>query len=297
MLRATLKSLFARKVRLVLTALAIVLGVSFVAGTFVLTDTINAAFDQLFKQAGAGIDVVVRSQSAFEAQQQGGPSNQREPIPESVLPLVEGVQGVARASGAVTGTAQMIDPATKKAIGTFAPTFGGNWSDTNEALVLRQGAAPEGSDQVVVDAGTAAKYHLQVGETIDIVGPNAVRPFTISGITGFGTADNLGGATLALFDLKTAQDFLGKTGVFDEIDVVAADGVDPSALRQSVATVLPKGVEAVTSTTVADEESKTLQDGLGFIRTALLAFAFIALFRSEERRVGKECRSRWSPYH
>jgi putative ABC transport system permease protein len=279
-LRATLKSLFARKVRLVLTTLSIVLGVGFVAGTFVLTDTMNTAFNQLFKQAGAGIDVVVRSQSAFTAQQQGGggAADQREPIPDSVLSLVESVDGVKAASGVVTGTAQMIDPATKKAIGTFAPTFGGNWTDTNGALVLRQGAPPNGPQQVVVDAGTASKYHLRLAEAISIVGPNDVRSFTISGITGFGSADNLGGATLALFDLKTAQDFLGKPGVFDEIDVVAADGVDPSALRANVAAVLPKGVEAVTSATVSDEQSKALQDGLGFFRTALLAFAFIALF-------------------
>jgi putative ABC transport system permease protein len=280
--RATLKSLFARKVRLVLTALSIVLGVGFVAGTFVLTDTMNAAFDQLFKQVGAGIDVVVRSQSAFDAQQNGGGgggTDQREPIPESVLPLVESVDGVASVSGDVSGYAQMKDPATNETIGGLGPpTIGVNWSDTNQSLVLRQGAAPTGSDQVVVDAATATKYHLQVGEKIEIVGPKDVRPFTISGITGFGTADNLAGATLALFELKTAQDFLGKPGVFDQIDVVAKDGVDPSALRARIAPVLPKGVEAVTSATVADEQSKALQEGLGFFRTALLVFAFIALF-------------------
>ena len=278
MFRATLKSLFARKVRLALTTLSIVLGVGFVAGTFVLTDTMNAAFDQLFKQASVGIDVVVRAQSAFTPQDQGGATDQREPIAGSVLPLVEAVNGVASASGEVTGTAQMIDPATNKAIGAFAPTFGGSWTDTPGALVLRQGAPPHGPEQVVVDAGTASKYHLTLGERISISGPNGIRSFTISGITGFGSVDNLGGATLALFDLPTAQDFLDKVGKFDVIDVVAEDGIDPSALRVRVAAALPKGVEAVTSATVSDEQSKALQQGLGFFRTALLAFAFIALF-------------------
>ena len=281
MWRATWKSVLGHKVRLLLTSLIIVLGVGFVAGTFVLTDTMNAAFDQLFKTANAGIDVVVRSQSSFSAESQGGGGggDQREPIPDTLLPTVEGVDGVASATGTVSGYAQMKDPVTHDLIGGFGPpTIGANWSDTNGAVVLREGSAPTGADQVVVDAATANKHDMHVGQQIDIVGEKGVQQFEISGIVGFGSADNLGGATLALFDLPTAQAFLDKPGVFDEIDVVADQGVDPIALRARVATVLPKGVEAVTSATVADEQAKALQQGLGFFRTALLVFAFIALF-------------------
>ena len=282
MLHATLKSLLARKLRLGLTALSIVLGVGFVAGTFVLTDTMNKAFDDLFAQAASGSDVIVRATSAFEPSQAGGGSGgqQRNPIPEDLVATVAGVPGVQSAEGGVSGYAQMVDPKTGDAIGGLGPpTFGANWNQTaNATLELRSGIPPTGRDQVVVDAATAKKYQLSVGQTIRILFQGPPREFRIVGIAGFGTADNLGGATLALFDTATAQQVLGKEGVVDEIDVVADPGVSDTQLRTRIQDALPTGVEAVTSTTVADENSQALKEGLGFFRTALLVFAFIALF-------------------
>jgi putative ABC transport system permease protein len=282
-LHATLKSLLARKLRLGLTALSIVLGVGFVAGTFVLTDTMNKAFDDLFVQAASGSDVIVRATSAFEPSQAGpggGGGEQRNPIPEDLVTTVAGVAGVRSAEGGVSGYAQMIDPKTGDAIGGFGPpTIGGNWNQTAIAtLELRSGTPPTGPDQVVVDAATARKYQLAVGQTIRILFQGPSREFRIAGIVGFGTADNLGGATLALFDTKTAQRVLGKQGVVDEIDVVADPGVSDTELRARIQDALPSGVEAVTSTTVADENSQAVKDALRFLRTALLVFAFIALF-------------------
>jgi putative ABC transport system permease protein len=280
--KATLKSLFARKLRLALTAFSIVLGIGFMAGTFVLTDTMNAAFDQLFGQVAAGSDVVVRSVSAFTPDQTGpgaGTTDERKPVPVSLLKTVEGVPGVASAAGDVTGVAQMIDPATGKAIGSVGPpTLGVNWTGNDPSITFRDGGPPEGSDEVAVDAGTAKKYGLAVGQEIRISFPERQGEFTISGIAGFGDADNLGGATLAIFDTPTAQTMLGKEGVFDSISVKGDEGVEPTDLRTRIQRVLPKGVEALTSTTVADEQSKAIKDGLGFFRIALLVFAFIALF-------------------
>lgn len=282
MFRATLKSLLGRKLRLVLTALSIVLGVGFVAGTFVLTDTMNKAFDDLFAQTSAGTDVIVRATSAFTPEAGGpggGSGNERNPIPDTLVPTVQGVPGVKTAEGGVFGYAQMIDPATGDSIGGVGPpTLGVNWSDTSAGLVVRSGEKPVDADQVAVDAGTAKKYDLTVGQTIRILFQGPPREFTIVGIAGFGDADNLAGATLAVFDTPTAQDVLGKTGMFDEIDVVADPGVTAVQLQQRIAGALPKGVEAVTSTEVADEQSKQLKEALGFFRTALLIFAFIALF-------------------
>jgi putative ABC transport system permease protein len=282
-LHATLKSLLARKLRLGLTALSIVLGVGFVAGTFVLTDTMNKAFDDLFAQAASGSDVIVRATSAFEPSQAGpggGGGEQRNPIPQDLVGTVAGVPGVQSAEGGVTGYAQMVDPKTGDAIGGVGPpTFGANWNQTaNATLELRSGTPPTDPDQVVVDAATAKKYQLSVGQTIRILFQGPPREFRIVGIAGFGTADNLGGATLALFDTVTAQQVLGKEGVVDEIDVVADPGVSDTQLRPRIQDALPSGVEAVTSTTVADENSQALKEGLGFFRTALLVFAFIALF-------------------
>ncbi len=282
MFRATFKSLLARKLRLTLTALSIVLGVGFVAGTYVLTDTMNKAFDDLFAQTSAGSDVIVRSTSAFTPEQNGpggGSGNERDPVPDSLLPTVQAVAGVKTAEGGVLGYAQMIDPKTGDAIGGVGPpTLGANWNTTSTGLTLRAGEKPSGPEQVAVDAGTAKKYDLSVGQQIRILFQGPPRDFTISGVVGFGTADDLAGATLAMFDTPTAQDVLGKKGVFDEIDVAAEPGVTPVALQERIAQVLPKGIEAVTSDKVANEQAKQLKEALGFFRTALLVFAFIALF-------------------
>jgi len=283
MWRATFKSLLAKKLRFALTALSVVLGVGFVAGTFVLTDTMNAAFDQLFDQAAGTSDVIVRSVSAFTTEQAGpggGASSDREPIPASVLPLVKSVTGVALVGGDVQGTAQMVDPATDEPIGGFGPpTIGSNWNDVSSGTVtIRDGAEPTGLDDVAIDAATAKKFQFAVGQQIQILFAEGTGEFTISGILSFGDADNLAGATLAIFDTTTAQKVLGKKGVFDTISVVGDESVPASELRADIQEVLPDGVEAVTSATVADEQSQALKEGLGFFRIALLVFAFIALF-------------------
>jgi putative ABC transport system permease protein len=282
--RATFKSLLAKKLRLVLTALSVVLGVGFVAGTYVLTDTMNAAFDELFAQTAEASDVVVRSSNAFDSTA-GGPggsgSDDREPVPESLLADIQGVDGVEVAAGDVQGYAQFVDPATDEVIGGLGPpTIGTNWNElAGDILTLRgESRPPEAGDEVVVDAATARNADLGIGDRVRILFQGPPEEFTIVGVAGFGEADNLGGATLAVFDTTTAQRVLDKEDVFDAISVVGDEGIAASDLRASVAAVLPDGVEAVTSTSVADESAQALQEGLGFFRTALLVFAFVALF-------------------
>jgi putative ABC transport system permease protein len=282
MFRATLKSPFARKVRLILTVVSIVLGVGFVVGTFVLTDTMNKAFDDLFQTAASGSDVIVRSEQAFVPSANGpsgGGGEERDPVPGDLVATVQGVDGVASASGDVQGYAQMKDPATGDPIGGVGPpTIGTNWTDTNPSLVLREGEPP-GPDEVVVDAGTAKRFDLGVGQDVTILFSTIEpEPFTISGIAGFGDADNLAGATLALFDTPTAQRVLDKEGVYDSISVLGVEGLSPDTLRERIQQVLPAKVEAVTSQSVADEQSKALKEGLGFFQTFLLVFAAIGMF-------------------
>jgi putative ABC transport system permease protein len=283
MWRATFKALVAKKLRLVLTALSVVLGVGFVAGTYVLTDTMNEAFEQLFDRTTGAADVVVRSTSAFDSgatDPGGGGGEERAPMPESVLADVTEVPGVAVATGDVQGYAQMIDPRTDEVIGGVGPpTIGTNWNElADQILEIREGSPPSGPNEVVVDAATARTSKLAVGDSIRILFEGPPQEFTISGIAGFGDVDNLAGATLAVFDLPTAQEVLGKRGEFDVISAVGEEGVAASELRASIDAVLPEGIEAVTSTTVSDEASRTLQEGLSFFRTALLVFAMIALF-------------------
>ncbi len=278
MVHAVLKGVLAHKLRLFLTAFAVVLGVAFVAGTFVLTDTINHTFDVLFHTVSAGVDVTVRAASGFG---EGTSDTQaRDTVPASVLDTVKKVPGVAVAEGAVGGYAQLIGKDGKAISTGGAPTLGVSWT-TNRVLsplTLRTGREPRKDGEVVIDAGTAKAHKLGVGDPVKILFEGPSETFNIVGVAGFGTADNLAGATLAAFDLTTAQRVLGKVGAFDTIDVKATSGVSTLQLRDRVAEAMPPGVEVVTSQQVADESAKSVQQALSFFGTALLVFAGISLF-------------------
>jgi len=282
MFRATVKSLLARKLRLLLTALAVVLGVGFTAGTFILTDTALKSFDDLFGSVFQGTAVVVEPQTAFKpgAEGSGGSGTTGTPIPESVLPKVQAVDGVAAADGSVSSqSAQIIDPATGDVIQSGgAPSIGTSFDPDVTQLVLVDGAAPTGPDQVAIDLGTATGHHLHVGQRIRIVTSSGPKDFTISGTMRFGTANSLLGATLAIFDLPTAQKIFDRPGQFDFIYVTGQQGVTPDELASRIANVLPKGYEAITGASAAAEQQRQVNQGLGFLRTGLLVFGFVALF-------------------
>src|SRR4249920_487851 len=162
MLRATIKSLLGRKLRLAMTALAVVLGVGMTAGSFILTDTALKSFDNLFGDVFKGVDVVVQATTAFEpgAASNSGGGSERKPIPESVLPQVQAVDGVAAADGSIGGTAWIVDPETNKVVQNGgAPPIGGSWDTATTTLTIDEGGAPpSGLDQVVIDAGTALDH-------------------------------------------------------------------------------------------------------------------------------------------
>jgi putative ABC transport system permease protein len=281
MWRATFKSLLARKVRLLLTATAVVLGVGFVAGTYVLTDTLNSAFDTLFTTATAGVDVQVQGVAAFGAEAGGpggGGGSEREPVPEDVATRVRQVSGVAQVVGNVQGYAKLVDPTTGEAISPGgAPTIGTSWSPLGGANLV-EGAAPTTSDQVAIDAGTAKTHDLTVGERIVVLFQGPKREFTISGVFRIGQTDSLLGATAAAFDLATAQEVMDRQGTYDFLSVVADEGVSAGTLRSRVSEVLPKGFEAITGAQAAAEASDQVGQGLGFLKTFLLVFALVALF-------------------
>ena len=276
MWRATVKGVLAHKLRLGLTALAIVLGVMFVSGTLILTDTLHATFDSLFANVYQNVSFVVRGHAAFT----GNGGAVRNPIPESVAASVRVVPGVAAANGTASGYAQFVSHDGKAVTTGGAPTIGTSF-DPNpslSALKLRQGTAPTTPHQVVVDAGTASKYHFRVGEQVRILLMGPSETFTISGIAQFGTANNLAGATIAAFWLPTAQQLFNRVGQYDTVNVLAAPGADKAQVQRAIARTLPPGVEVVTGQTVADEQASTINNALGFFSTALLIFAFIALF-------------------
>jgi putative ABC transport system permease protein len=276
-LRAALRSLIGHKVRLLLTVIAIVLGVSFMAGTYVLTDTMTRAFDELIDTGYSSIDVLVRSENSFSAQTSS--LEERESMPASVLEDVAAVPGVAHAVGDVLGYAQIVDPATGEVIGTFGPpTAASAWNDLNGFTLEPGGSPPEGSDQVVIDSGTAVSHDIQVGDRVQIVFEGPPGEFDVVGVASYGDGGSLFGATWALFDLPTAQAVLGKEGELDSVSVVAEEGTSGVALQREIAAALPDSAEAVTAATVTREMQDEISTGLGFLRTAFLVFAFVALF-------------------
>ena len=278
MWRITVKGLRGHKLRLALTALAIVLGVTFVTGTLVLTDTLNNTFTTLFGQVYQNINFEVRGVAAFPAS--GAAGAIRKPLPESILAAVKAVPGVEVADGGVSGYAQFIAPNGKAITTGGAPTIGSSYSADRRLSSLRlvAGKPPSTSTQVVMDQGTARKYHFSVGNQVRILLPGSPQTFTLSGIVGFGTADNLAGATIAAFNLPTAQRLFGELGHLNTIDVITTPDANKTAVEHGIAAVLPAGVEVVTGQTVAAEQSSAINQSLGFFSTALLVFALISLF-------------------
>lgn len=275
MWKATFRGFFAHKFRLALTTLSVVLGVGFVAGTYVLTDTMNRAFDELFSEVTAGTDVIVRAKASFV-----GNTDERPLVPERLLARVQRVPGVAVAQGEVQGFAQIVGP-DGEAIGRVGPpTLGVSASRRDEFRVVtyREGRPPAADDEMAVDARTAGDNGIELGQRLRVLFEGPSRTFEVVGIVGFGEADNLGGATLAVFDLATAQRVLNAEGAFDAISVRADDGVTPPDLRARIARALPKRAEALTASEVGREQAEAIQQGLGFFRTALLIFAGVALF-------------------
>ncbi|MCW2776778.1 MAG: putative transport system integral rane protein [Frankiales bacterium] len=275
MLRATLRSLLSRKLRLLLSALAVVLGVSFVSGAFVLTDTLGKVFDDLFSRIDDKTAVQVQGEELFA----GDGGSQRSPVPASLLTALERVDGVAAATGDVTGYAQVVKR-TGKAYSTNAPALGQNWdpSPATSPYTLRSGAGPVRPDEVALDATTASKTDFRPGDRVRLLLPVGQRTFTVSGVFGFGDSDNLGGASIAAFAPDTARALLAKPGELEVVRLAAEPGVDEAALRDRVAKVLPPGVEALTGDAAAAQSADEIKGFFGFFQTFLLLFAGVALF-------------------
>lgn len=281
MFRATLKSLAAHKLRLALTALAVVLGVAFMSGTYVLTDTIKHTFNQLFQQTSAGKDAVVRGIAPYGngGNGQGSVGGNRPLTPASLIDTIRSAPGVAAADGSVSGMVTALNKQGK----TFtkqAPTIVVSWFPDRRlsALHLVAGRGPAAADEVTIDRGSAKKEHFVVGDHITIISNQPPRQFQIVGITKFGSTDNLAGATVLSFELPTAQELVGKPGYVNEIDVAKMAGTSEEQLLTTLGGKLPKGFEVVTGAQAAAEQASNVSSGLSQFNTILLVFAGIALF-------------------
>ena len=277
MWRVTIKGLLDHRMRMLLTALSVVLGVGFVAGTFVVTDTMSGVFDELVGSTG-GIDVFVEGEDALDALV--GSYYERPLVDPGVLDEVAAVEGVQHAFGGVEGYAQIIAPDGHAIVPVGPPTLGASWipPPLGSRQVAPGGHPPEGPDEVVVDHRTADRHDLHVGDRVQIVfGTVAPRTFEIVGIASNASGDNLAGATLAEFDLATAQEVLGHGDHFTQIQLSAADGVTPDELAARVDAVLGEGLAAITAAESREVIMEQVDSALGFFTIALGIFGAVAL--------------------
>jgi putative ABC transport system permease protein len=275
MLRATLRSLLARKLRLLLSGIAVILGVAFVSGTYVLTNTMGKVFDTLFADVNKGTAVAVQGKSAL-----GGGMDDREPVPQAVLDKVKTLPGVAEATGVTSGYAQVVKKDGKAYSTGGAPSFGVSLdtASAQESLRVRQGRAPHGPTEVAVDAQTASKAHLAIGDRFKVLLKGPARTVTLVGIVGLDKAPTFAGASLIAFDPVSAQSALGTPGTYNLVRIAAQPGTSPDELAQRVTEALPKGFEALTQSELVEEQASDVKDDLSFFSTFLRVFGYIALF-------------------
>jgi putative ABC transport system permease protein len=275
-----LKGMWGRKLRTFLTALAIVLGVSMISGTYVLTDTITHAFDSIFTESYKNSDAVITGKVAFKNQESDTISAPA--FPATVLDKVRQLPDVEAASGTVQDEAKLLNRDGKiiSSGGGDALAFGIDPREDQRfnALKLESGAWPIGSGQIVIDKKTSGKADYSVGDTIGVSTADGVREFEITGIASFAGASSLGGATISVFDVPTAQELFDKAGQLDEVQVAGKQGVAPEQLASAIRPLLPPTAQVRTGADQVHEATQETNSGLGILQKILLAFAAIALF-------------------
>jgi putative ABC transport system permease protein len=283
MMGVTLRGLLGRKIRSLLTAVAVVLGVAMVSGTYVLTDTFQKAFDNIFNESYVGTDAVVSGKQLLDFSSSG-----RAPVSAGLLEEIRAVPEVEAAAGGIfdlqsnSNPAKLIDENGKTIGGAGgAPTFGVGL-DSSELrftpLSLVDGDWAHGADQVVIDANTSSKHGYDVGDTIGVAALGPVKQYEITGIAKFGSVDSIGGATIAVFDLPTAQTLFQKEGHFDAISVAAKKGTSQDELVQKLEPLVPATAEVKTGTAQASADAKETNEGISILTYILLGFGGVALF-------------------
>ena len=279
MLRMTIKGLLARKRRLVTTALAVMLGVAFMAGTLVFSDTLGRTFDNLFADVYKNTDAQVRQVAAFEGPN-GESATQRGRVDASVVDRLRSVEGVALAEGTVFAYARLVGR-DGEAIGRAemgVPTIGTGWSDSVlNPFRLTEGRSPQADDEVVIDRKSALDGKLAVGDTTKVLVQTGPRDVRIAGIAKFGDVDSPGGATFTMFHRAVAERVLAEPGKYDNIALIAKPGISQSELVSRVQAVLPAGTEAITGAAALDESQNEMRKAFSFFNTFMLVFAVIAL--------------------
>jgi putative ABC transport system permease protein len=284
MWKVTLKGIWAKKVRFLLTGVAVMLGVAFVSGTFVLTETISNTFNGLFNDIYQHTDAVVRGKQQFDSQGFGDAG--RGTISASLLPTIRGADGVAAADGTVQGLAIIVNKKGDAlgSNGRGAPTLGFSFIPDRELSTIHvvQGRGPRGPTEVVIDKGSADDAGYKVGDTIPVITKAGRNDYTLTGIVKFGSTNSLLGATIAAFTPNTATRLLGTPGQFQAIDVKADSRVSQNEVVANIRGALKaepgaKNIEVISGKDITAESQSNLKDNLSFFNTFLLIFGVVAL--------------------
>jgi putative ABC transport system permease protein len=274
MAKLVLRGLAARKVRAALTAVAVLLGVAMVSGTYVLTDTINSSFDKIFQTGEKGVDVEVTPHELVKNENGEPPA-----FPDTYLARVRGVDGVQKAAGSLFDTVSILGKNGKPLQTGGVPNFvASDVPAPFNPLRYVQGHPPQNANEVVIDKFTAGRHDFKVGGQVGISGHTPAKRYKLVGIAKYGDVSSFGGASIAVLVLPEAQRITGNEGKLQSIQAEAAPGVAPAQLKQRIRAVLPSAVDVRTGREQAAKLSSDVRDNLKFLRVALLAFAGIAIF-------------------
>ncbi|NGN69581.1 ABC transporter permease [Streptomyces sp. A7024] len=274
MFRTALRNVLAHKARLLMTVLAVMLGVAFVSGTLVFTSTISDAYTKSSEKGFDHVDVQIRPDDDKDAGRPGGAPR----LSQDLLNKAAAVPGVERATGSVSGFAALADK-KGKLVGDGFTTNGANYyGDDDPRYPMKSGEAPRTANEIAIDAKTAERTGYGVGDTVRMSVDGPVLDQKVTGVFTTDDGNVAAGGTLVLFDTKTAQQLFAKPGQFTEISLEAAAGTSQAQLKQATEKVLPAETEAVTGQKLADDEAAEIKSGMSGMRTFMLAFAGIALF-------------------
>jgi putative ABC transport system permease protein len=274
MRKVAFRGLFARKLRLFLTALAIALGVTLIAGTYVFTDTINASFDRIFEASNKHTDASITPREGVTNDQGTRPT-----VPPSVLAKVRAQPDVAAAQGTVFDIATVFDAKGHKIGATGSPSFVGSVAEIARfrTTTTKQGRFPRTRSEAVIDAASAQREGIRLGDRIAVQGVARKTTYTVVGTAQVAGVDSFGGTTVVDLVLPEAQRVLGKRG-FDQIQAASKPGVTPERLAAALRQALPPAVTVRTGQEQTAKDQRDIRGQLGFLTTALLAFAGISLF-------------------
>ncbi|MGW7051765.1 ABC transporter permease [Streptomyces sp. NPDC054887] len=273
MFRTALRNVLAHKARLLMTVLAVMLGVAFVSGTLVFTDTLSHAYGKQSAKSYEDVAVAVTTYPDPEKKEQG--------IDTRTLEKIRGLDGVASATGRVSGFAGVADPGGK--------LIGNGWSNTganfepgangkDPAYDFTDGSGPAGAREIALDRATADKGEYRTGDTVRVATNGPVKEYTLSGVFTTEDGEVNAGGSLVLFDTPVAQKLYLTPGRFKDVTIAAASGTSEQKLLGAVKPLLPKDAEAKTGEELADDQARMIEESLSALNQVLLAFAAIALF-------------------